>query len=473
MGRGLYSRLISAYAILLAIVLIVLGVVLGQFLPLMMRTLENPTSTTYYSYLVVTLVIVFLVSMLFATRMLSNYAKPIDELTAVARKIAAGQSVDLGHYSQLHYYDDQLATAIKEIAENIEEISAKRDVDKDRLKTLIESMGSGLLMFGRGGTVRLVNGTFRKTFGYESEEIIGQTVGSIGLPTEIEKLIEEVFMTEQRLEIQVCTEVDEKMATFSVSASPVTGYHGNWLGIVVVIHDITKLIHLEEVRKDFVANVSHELRTPITSIKGFAETLLSGAMEDRDVRQNFLEIIYKESNRLHSLIDDLLILSGVERAEFTLQYDEVNLNETIYEALQLVSAAIEEKEMKVMYDPTETYKIEGDNNRLIQVFVNLLTNALAYSQAEKEITIRMEKEKEKVLIIVEDEGIGIEASALPRLFERFYRVDGARSRDSGGTGLGLAIVKHLVEAHHGTVEVYSKLSVGTAFYIKLPIKQNR
>ncbi len=472
MAKGLYGRLLSAYAILLSTVLIGLGIILGQFFPLIFEKIENPTSITYYIYLIITLVTVFLLSMLLAMRMLSNYAKPIDEITVVASNIASGQTVDLSHYPQLHYYDDPLAIAIKAIAGNIEKISAKRDVDKDRLKTLIESMGSGLLMFGRGGTVRLVNGTFRKTFGYKSEEILGQTVNSIGLPIEIERLIEDVFMTENRFETQVCTEVDEKMTTFSVSAAPVIGNHGKWLGIVVVIHDITKLIHLEEVRKDFVANVSHELRTPITSIKGFAETLLSGAMEDREVRQNFLEIIYKESDRLHSLINDLLILSGVERAEFTLQYDEVNLNDTIHEALQLVSVAIQEKNMKVIYEPTNTYKIEGDSNRLIQVFVNLLTNAISYSQAEKEITIQMEKTKDNVLVIIEDEGIGIEASELPRLFERFYRVDGARSRDSGGTGLGLAIVKHLVEAHHGTVEVYSKPSVGTAFYIKLPIKQN-
>lgn len=167
-----------------------------------------------------------------------------------------------------------------------------------------------------------------------------------------------------------------------------------------------------------------------------------------------------------------MILSGVERADFTLQYAQVNVNETIEEALQLVSVALQEKKMKVNFNPKETYRITGDNDRLIQVFVNLLSNAISYSHAGKEIMIRIEKAKKELLIIIEDEGIGIEAAELPRLFERFYRVDGARSRDSGGTGLGLAIVKHLIEAHRGTVEVYSKPDVGTAFYIRLPVKQN-
>lgn len=469
--KGLYSRLVSAYAILIGILLTGLGIVLGQFFPLLYKNIDNPTFNHYLVYLIITLFIAFLLSMLMATRMLSNYAKPIDDITSVATKISKGQPVEWVNHPHLYYYKDELAIAVKEISENLEEISTKRGVEKDRLKTLIESMGSGLLMFGRGGTVSLVNGMFRKTFGFENVEIIGQTFSSIGLPSEIEALISEVFMTEQRIETRVCIEVDGKWATFSVNGAPVIGNHGNWLGIVVVIHDITELIRLEEVRKDFVANVSHELRTPITSIKGFAETLLSGAMDDQEVRKNFLEIIHKESERLHSLIDDLLVLSGVERTEFKLEYTNVNLNKVIEEALQLVSVSINEKKMNIIFEPASEFIVEGDAGRLIQVVVNLLSNALAYSQDEKEIKISMETIHDDVLIIVEDEGIGIEPAELPRLFERFYRVDRARSRDSGGTGLGLAIVKHLVEAHNGSVEVYSKPSVGSAFYVKLPIKQ--
>lgn len=471
--KGLYGRLVGAYAILLAMLLTGLGIVLGQFFPLFYNSLDTPASTTYTIYLIITLVVAFLLSMLVAMRMLLNYAKPIDDITVVAGKIAEGQAVDWTHHPRLHYYEDDLAYAIKEIAGNIEEISAKRGIEKDRLKTLIESMGSGLLMFGRGGTVRLVNGMFRKTFGYEDVDMIGRTINAIGLPNEIEQLIEDVFMTEQRLETQVCVNVDGKEATFSVSGAPVIGNHGNWLGIVVVIHDITELVHLEEVRKDFVANVSHELRTPITSIKGFAETLLSGAMENPEVSRNFLEIILKESDRLHLVIDDLLILSGVERTGFKLDYTKVNLNHVMEEAIQLVSVALEEKNMNVVFEPSSTYEVAGDSGRIIQVFVNLLSNAITYSHANKAIHIQMENMHDEVLIIIEDEGIGIDASELPRLFERFYRVDRARSRDSGGTGLGLAIVKHLIEAHRGTVEVYSKPSVGTAFYIKLPIKQEK
>lgn len=468
--KGLYSRLIGAYAVLLITVLTGLGIVLGQFFSLFDVEVDSTTERQYLIYLVIILVIGFVLSIWMATRFLRTYAKPIDEMTAVAMKIAEGEFVESATVFESGY-DDKLSIAIKKISENIDKMSTVRGMEKERLKTLIESMGSGLLMFGRGGTITLVNGVFRKTFGFETGEVIGKTINSIGLPVEIVSLIEEVFMTEQRRKTQVHVEVDYKPMTFSVDGSPVIGSHGNWLGIVVVIHDITELIRLEEIRKDFVANVSHELRTPITSIKGFTETLLGGAMDEPVVMKEFLEIIQQESDRLHILIDDLLVLSGVERAGFKLEYTNVKLNKVIKDALRLVSGTIKEKKMNIVFEDSVDFFIEGDEGRLIQVMVNLLSNALTYSKDEKTIKVNVEKINEAILIIVEDEGIGIEASELPRLFERFYRVDRARSRDSGGTGLGLAIVKHLVEAHHGTVEVYSKPSVGTAFYITLPIKQ--
>ena len=470
MMKGLYSRLVNVYVILLVTLLTGLGIVLGQFFSLFSTNVDASTQRYYLIFLIVILLMAFILSLLMAIKFLKTYAKPVDEMTAIATKIAEGDFIQQFPVSETHY-ENELTIAIKQISEKMQEISTVRGVEKERLKTLIESMGSGLLMFGRGGSVTLVNGVFRKTFGFETAEIIGKTVRSIGLPVELESLIDEVFMTEQHKETQVNVEVENKPGTFSVYGAPVIGDHGNWLGIVVVIHDITELVRLEEVRKDFVANVSHELRTPITSIKGFTETLLGGAMNEPVVMQEFLEIIQKESDRLHILINDLLVLSGVERAGFKLDYKKVDLNKVIRESLRLVSGTIKEKNMNISFEDSVEFIIDGDEGRLTQVMVNLLSNALSYSKDEKTININVEKIKQNVLIIVEDEGIGIEPSELPRLFERFYRVDRARSRDSGGTGLGLAIVKHLVEAHNGTVEVYSKPSVGTAFYIKLPIRQ--
>lgn len=464
-------RLVMTFVTITILLLVGIGVALGQMYPALFETFTAEQRSKFTIYLIATLVIAFMLVLFIALRTLQYYAKPVDDMTAVATKLAKGESIDWLSHPHLHVHTDPLSTAIKEIAEKMEETAAKRGDEKDRLETLIDSIGSGLIMFGRGGTVHLVNGMFRKVFGYEEGSIIGQPINSIGLPKDIETLIENVYMTEKPSETQVTVEEEYGKMSYSILGAPVIGNHGNWLGIVIVVHDITELVRLEGVRKDFVANVSHELRTPITSIKGFAETLLSGALEDSEVSRNFLEIIHKESDRLSSLIEDLLILSGVERAEFKLEYTHVDINRVVREATQLVSVALDEKKMKINFNPPEKFYVSGDANRLIQVFVNLLSNAITYSQEEKEIHIRVESQPEHLLVIVEDEGIGIEASELPRLFERFYRVDRARSRDSGGTGLGLAIVKHLVEAHEGTVEVYSKVGVGTAFYIKLPINQ--
>ena len=400
-----------------------------------------------------------------SARVIKQYAKPTDLVTKTAQKIARGDYLartpidDLGN-------DHELGIAVNQIARNLQETSILRAMEKERQKTLIESMGNGLLMFGRQGSVNIVNGVFEKTFGYRRDELVGKTFLEIGLPKGIENLIEDVFLTEEVHERQI--RIDH--SHFTVYGAPVIGHHGNWLGIIVVTHDITKLKRLEEIRKDFVANVSHELRTPITSIKGFTETLLDGAMNDPDASKQFLEIIQKESNRLHLLIDDLLELSGIEREGFHLQLTNVVVADIVDNAMKIVTGLLKKKKMNAVINIQSDISVEADFDRLIQVLVNLLTNAINYSKEETTITINVSETDDEAIIEIRDEGMGIDRTELPRLFERFYRVDRARSRDSGGTGLGLAIVKHLIEAHKGRVAVESEVGVGTAFTICLPKK---
>ena len=466
--KGLYGRLVLANILFLSVLLTGLGIVLGQFFPLFDQSADPVIQRDYLLFLLIVLLTALFVSLFIITRLLLQYIKPIDEVTSNAIRLAEGDySVHTSIIEKERKND--LSLAISSIAQSMEEISTEREMEKERLNTLIESMGSGLLMFGRGGTLNLVNGVFRKTFGFGDDvELFGKTVNSLELPSEIEKLIENVYMTEQSRETQLNLLVNGVSSSVNVYGAPVIGNYGNWLGIVVVIHDITELVRLEKVRKDFVANVSHELRTPVTSIKGFAETLLDGAMNDETVMKEFLEIIQKESDRLKLLIDELLVLSDVEREGFTLQYSEVGLRKMIYEAIQVVSGRIEEKDMVVRFDMPYEIVIDGDKDRLIQVMVNLLSNAIIYSMKDTTITIEVKEVEEDILIVVKDEGIGIEELELERLFERFYRVDRARSRDSGGTGLGLAIVKHLIEVHGGTIHVESKPNVGTSFKLRVP-----
>jgi two-component system, OmpR family, phosphate regulon sensor histidine kinase PhoR len=468
MMKGLYGRLVLANILFLSFLLTGLGIVLGQFFPLFNQGADPIIKRDYLLFLLIVLLTALFVSLFIISRLLLQYIKPIDEVTSNAIKLAKG---DYSIHTSIVDKErkNELSLAISSISQTMQKISTEQEMEKERLNTLIESMGSGLLMFGRGGTLNLVNGVFRKTFGFKNDEkLIGKTLNSLELPKELESLIEDVYMTEQSRETQLNLQVNGVSSSVNVYGAPVIGNYGNWLGIVVVIHDITELVRLEKIRKDFVANVSHELRTPVTSIKGFAETLLDGAMNDQTVMKEFLEIIQKESNRLKLLIDELLVLSDVEREGFTLQYSEVGLRKMIYEAIQVVSGRIEEKDMLVSFDMPNEIVIDGDEGRLIQVMVNLLSNAIIYSMKDTTITIEVKEVEEDVLIVVKDEGIGIKEAELERLFERFYRVDRARSRDSGGTGLGLAIVKHLIEVHGGTIQVESEPNVGTSFSLRIP-----
>lgn len=466
--KSLHTRLVIANAVMLFILLTGLGLVLGQFFQFFPKDLHDVHEDKYRLFLVIVLTVAGLMYFFVSYRVFRQYSKSIDQASATAMRIAGGDYLARTPIAEQET-NDVLGIAINQIARNLQEVSILRSMEKERLKTLIESMGSGLLMFGREGSVNLLNGVFEKTFGFTSVELIGKTFKEIELPSDIKELIEDVFMTEQAHEKQVRIDNGHAVYHLSVYGAPVIGRHGNWLGIIIVMHNITELIRLEEVRKDFVANVSHELRTPITSIKGFAETLLDGALESPEVASEFLGIILKESDRLKLLVDDLLELSGIEQEGFQISLQPIVLASVLEDAIKIISGSMERKQMAVQLQVEPGIRVLADRDRFIQVMVNLLTNAINYSKEETTITVVAKKMKNEVTIQVRDEGIGISPSELPRLFERFYRVDRARSRESGGTGLGLAIVKHLIEAHHGHVTVQSAVGIGTTFTIHLPL----
>jgi two-component system phosphate regulon sensor histidine kinase PhoR len=242
------------------------------------------------------------------------------------------------------------------------------------------------------------------------------------------------------------------------------------VGVLVVLNDITRLRKLENIRKEFVANVSHEIRTPITAIKGFVETLRDGAMQNPQDGERFLGIIQNHVLRLEALVEDLLSLSRIEeeteREEIVLE--EKPLKEVLAGALQLCQVKAEPKQIRMELSCAEEVAAKINPSLLEQAVVNLLDNAVKYSEAGKRIWVQVESSPQEVLIRVRDEGCGIEKQHLERLFERFYRVDKARSRKLGGTGLGLAIVKHILEAHGGRVTVESQPGRGSTFTLHLP-----
>lgn len=239
-------------------------------------------------------------------------------------------------------------------------------------------------------------------------------------------------------------------------------------GLIGFFHDITEEKRVEAIKRDFVANVSHELRTPLASIKGYAETLLDGAMDDREILKNFLSIIDKHANRMTALIDDLLILSKLESQQMPLKLEEVDIKGLIHGVIHGVEKNARDKGLKLIGDVQKGLpKIMTDKVRLEQVIVNLIDNALKYTN-QGEVRVKACIEGENLRVDVEDSGTGIPEKDLARIFERFYRVDKGRSRDLGGTGLGLAIVKHIIQAHNGKIWVQSLQGKGTTFTFTIP-----
>jgi two-component system phosphate regulon sensor histidine kinase PhoR len=239
-------------------------------------------------------------------------------------------------------------------------------------------------------------------------------------------------------------------------------------GAIAVFHDISRLKELEKIRQDFVANVSHELRTPLTTIKGYAETLLEGALKE-EVAYQFVQVIKRQSDRLTKIVEDLLALSKIELKEFQLKIEILPFPELAEDVLRYIQEAAEKKKISISLELPSPLRVKADRHYLEQILINLIDNAIKYGREGGKITVSaVQRNQSEVEISVIDNGIGIPKEDLPRIFERFYRVDKGRSQELGGTGLGLSIVKHLISAHGGRVWAESQFGEGSTFYFTLP-----
>ncbi|MGP3608973.1 two-component system histidine kinase PnpS [Anoxybacteroides rupiense] len=408
------------------------------------------------------IVIIFL-----GLKIADHYMKPIEAATTVAFELARG-NYKARVYETRSDETGMLSQSINILARNLQEMNKIQEMQTDRLHTLIENVGSGLILIDSRGYINLVNRSYKEIFHIRPVDYLHRLYTEAFSHQEIIELVNEIFMKETKVRKQLVLTIDIERKHFEVYGAPIIGTNDEWKGIVLVFHDITELKKLEQMRKDFVANVSHELKTPITSIKGFAETLLDGAMKDERALEHFLSIILNESERLQSLVQDLLDLSKIEQQGFQLQLEKVNMTQLLEELMIMFRGKAQEKEIDLRLHAAKQIYLTGDGDRLKQIFINLITNALTYTQKAGRVEASIEEQNDEVLVHISDTGIGIEEQEIPRIFERFYRVDKARSRNSGGTGLGLAIVKHLVEAHHGYMTVKSKVGHGTTFTVHFP-----
>jgi len=327
-------------------------------------------------------------------------------------------------------------------------------------------MLEGLLLLDRNRKIYLANRAFKKLFGLKTE-LRGKTILEALRLAELAALVERVEKDGQVFDYELkLPDLSERWLQINVAA--IFNSAGEREGTILVFHDLTRLKQLERTREEFVANVSHELRTPLSLIKGYVETLLDGARDNPEVAERFLKIIERNAQRLDLLIQDLLTISALESGRIKLNLQPVELRPLGEKVLADLNSRGENKGMKLINELPEL-TATGDANRIDQVLANLVDNAIKYGRAQGSVRVGGRKMDDgRLEIFVRDDGPGIPAESLDRVFERFYRVDKARSRDQGGTGLGLSIVKHIVQAHGGEVWVKSEPGKGATFFFTLP-----
>ncbi len=366
---------------------------------------------------------------------------------------------------------------IGDLAEVMNEMAARLE---DRIKTVIRqrneqeavfsSMVEGLLAVDTDERIIKVNRAASTFLGVDAEAVSGRTIQEVVRNPALQNFVARALSTVEPVEGDIVLHNGSGERFLQAHGTQLYNPGGERRGAVIVLNDVTRLRRLENVRRDFVANVSHELKTPITSIKGFVETLQDGAINVPRDAEHFLNIIAKQADRMNSIIEDLLLISRVEQEveKEKIRFETGKVRAVLQEAIQVVESKGNNKDIKIELECPDTLLARINPALLEQAVINLVDNAIKYSEPGDRVTVSAQQGAEEVLISVADRGCGVEKEHLPRLFERFYRVDKARSRKLGGTGLGLAIVKHIVQAHRGRVTVESTPNEGSTFSIHLP-----
>ncbi len=335
----------------------------------------------------------------------------------------------------------------------------------EEIQAILSSMSEGVVATDITGRISLINPMAAELFSLTHGEGVGEFPYKVFPDSELGDVFHQVYVKGFPVEKEIKWSNPERV--LNLRLAPIRDEVEEIRGVVAVIGDVTKLRRLETMRKDFVANVSHELKTPLTSIKGFVETLLDGDLEEKETTRKFMTIIFQEAERLNNLIHDLLDMSKLESGQTELRRKQVDLEPLVDSVILSVSNRMREKNLELEKD-IQAKTIWGDEGLLKELFINLIDNSVKYTPPGGKIVVGSSKGKGETIIYVRDNGFGIPAESLSRIFERFYRVDKGRSREMGGTGLGLSIVKHIVERHGGKVTVQSELGKGSEFRVTIP-----
>jgi len=390
--------------------------------------------------------------------------KPINRMIQISRRFSKG---DFSRRIIQVSKDEigELAVTLNKMAQDIEDKIKEVKAQNQKLAAIFNSMIEGIIVVDKASHIISINPTIEKIFSVSRKEVEGRAFLEAIRNNDTYEIISSVLAKGKPLSAEINLILPVRK-TFEINATPI--FDNNIVsGCLIVIHDITEIRRLETVRSDFVANVSHELKTPLTSIKGFVETLLEGALDDKENNRNFLKIIQDHAERLDSLVNDLLSLSHLESKGIILKKTNFNLKQQVEGVISGFSSQLKKKDIEIKDELFPDILVTADKDRLEQVVTNLIDNAIKFNKEKGFVRIYGEEINGKIKITVEDSGIGIPEKDISRIFERFYRVDKARSRELGGTGLGLSIVKHIIELHDGSVGVESTEGLGSKFWFIL------
>lgn len=465
-----WSPTLSQEMMYVAVPLLENGQVVGAVrasLPLTpINRLVSSISTRFYLSALVAGLVVAIISLAVSRRI----SRSLYELTRGAKSFARGE---LQHRLPIPETEElrMLATAMNNMAAQLDSRLQVVVSQRNQLEALLGSMQDGVLAVDEQEHLIILNVTAARMLGADPEKSLGRSIQEVVRNTDLQKFVAEVLASEgaTRSEVVLAGPAEQFL---DAHGALLRDAQGQEIGAVVVLHDVTQLKRLETVRRDFVANVSHELKTPITLIKGFIETLLDGNPHSPDDVSRFLGIVGKQANRLHAIIEDLLSLSRIEQEDGEqIKLDNVAIRTILAAAVKDCELKAETKKIRLTLDCDSQIRADASAPLMEQAIINLIDNAIKYSETGQTVQVGATASDAEVTLYVRDSGSGIPKEHLPRIFERFYRVDKSRSRALGGTGLGLAIVKHIVHAHGGRVSVESTLAEGSTFYLHLPLRQ--
>lgn len=422
------------------------------------------------STLLATIFLTSLLAIALSLRLAQKYTAPLEEITVAAREIGNG---NLDHRLYVRTGDELelLAHTLNHLASNLDDKINEATAEAQKLTLILEYMDNAVILLDPYGRVLTANKAAKDIFDIKESMLNQHNMQVIG-NSQLDRSIHQAVSNDKSMALQLKTKIHGNKRVFQVFLAPITGKEKDNTRILSVFHDITTLQDLHERQADFVANASHELATPLTAIKGFAETLLDGALEDPALSLKFVNIIHSEAERMQRLINELLQLAKLNSQEYRQQIklEPTDLIPLLHKSKQALAPHAEEKNITIAIDaPVSPLLIMANADWIKQILINLLDNSIKYTLPSGLITLQCCQENQEVILTVKDSGMGIPASDLPLIFDRFYRVDKARARSAGGTGLGLAIVKFIVEMHGGEISVQSTVNVGTTFTIKLPL----